>query len=97
MAVCGSTHDSLSAKIAACARAVLNHEGLAEPLRQPLTHQASDDVGRARRGEANDPAHRPRRIGLRPCDARRERDSGSAHCQMEKLAARKFYGDLLNR
>ena len=40
-------HDRLGADIAAGARPVLDNELLAEPLRQPLTHQARDDVGRA--------------------------------------------------
>src|SRR5262249_53886644 len=33
------------------------------------THQASDDVGRAARGDWHDQMHRPRRIGLRPREA----------------------------
>ena len=37
-------------------------------------------------------AHRPRRIGLRPCDARHGRQRGSARGQMQKLSAGKFHG-----
>ena len=32
-------------------RSVLDDEWLAEPLRQPLTHQARDNVGRAASGD----------------------------------------------
>ena len=36
-------------------------------------------------GKADDDAHRPRRIGLRPRDARHGRQRGSARGQMQKL------------
>ena len=49
VAIRGRTHDRLGGDIAAGARPVLDDELLAEPLRQPLTHQARDDVGRAAR------------------------------------------------
>jgi hypothetical protein len=55
---------------------------LAEALGQPLTDQAREDVRRAAPGKADDDAHRPRRIGLRPSDARDGRQHGSARCQM---------------
>ena len=45
-----STHDRLGAYIGAGARSVLDDEWLAEPLRQPVAHQASDDVGPAAGG-----------------------------------------------
>ena len=48
-----------------------------------------------RRRKADDDAHRPRRIGLRPCDTRDGRERGSARCQMQKLPAGKFHGVLL--
>ena len=38
-------------------------------------------------GKADDDAHRPRRIGLRPREARHGRERGSTRCQMQKLAA----------
>ena len=41
-----------------------------------------------RRGKADDEAHRPRRIGLRPCNARGGRESGGTRCQMQKLPSR---------
>ena len=52
IAVGGRTHDRLGADIAAGARPVLDDEWLAEPLRQPLTDQARDDVGRAARRQS---------------------------------------------
>jgi len=66
IAVCGRVHDRLGADIAAAARPVLDDEWLAEPLRQPLTDQAREDVGRAGGRDRHDQTHRPRRVGLRP-------------------------------
>jgi hypothetical protein len=43
----GRTYGGLRSDIAAGTRPVLNDELLAEPLRQPLTHQAREDVERA--------------------------------------------------
>ena len=43
-------------------------------------------------GKADDDAHRPRRIGLRPRSARHGRQRGSTRCQMQKVSAGKFYG-----
>jgi len=60
---------------------------LAEPLRQPLTDQARRDVTCAARGKANDDPHRPRRIRLRPRDARCGRQRGRARCEMQKISA----------
>ena len=42
-------------------------------------------------GKADDDAHRPRRIGLRPRDARDGRERGSARGQMQEYAAGKFH------
>ena len=95
VAVRRRTHDRLGGDIAAGARPVLDDEWLAEPLRQPLTDQAREDVVRAAGGKADDDAHRPRRIGLRPSETRHGRERGSARCQMQKLTARKFHGVLL--
>src|SRR5262249_5762061 len=89
--ICGRSHNCLSADVGASARAVLHHELLAEPLRQPLTDQARDDVGRTGRSERHDDAHRPRRIGLRPRYVRYSRERGSTHCQMQKISAGKFH------
>jgi hypothetical protein len=74
--------------------AVLNNELLAEALRQPLTHQACDDVGCATGGEADDDAHRARRIGLRACDPRDAPQCGGARGQMQKISTGKFHWAL---
>ena len=50
IAVGGRAHDRLGADIAAGTRPVLDDEWLAKPLRQPLTDQAREDVGRAAGG-----------------------------------------------
>src|SRR5262249_50126685 len=86
VAVRWRAHDCLGGYIGCGAGPVLNDKLLAKPLRQPLAYEARDDVGRATTGrEADDDAHRPRRIGLRPCNARDRRQRGSARCQMKKL------------
>src|SRR5262245_22549173 len=71
---------------------VLNDERLAEPLREPLTNETRGDVGRAASQETDNNAHRPRRIGLRPSDARKSRECGSTCRQTQKLSAGKFHG-----
>src|SRR5262249_8756447 len=75
----------------ATARSVLDYERLTEPLRQPLSDQAGRDVVPAARGGRYDQAHRPRRIGLRPSDARHGRKGGSTDGQMQKFPAGEFH------
>ena len=84
VAVGRRAHDRLGGDIAAGTRPVLDDEWLAKPFRQPLADQARDDVAAAR-GKADHQAHRPRRIGLRPREARDGRERGSARGQMQKL------------
>src|SRR6516164_1064445 len=91
MAVGGRTHDRLGADVARSARPVLDDEWLAEALGQPLTDQAREDVGRAAGRKADDDAHRPRRIGLRPCDTRNGRQRGGARGQLQECAAGKSH------
>jgi hypothetical protein len=57
-----------------------------------LAHEARDDVGSLARRKANDPAYRPRRIGLlRPPHARHGREHGSARREMQELSTPKFH------
>ena len=89
-------HHRFGADVGTRARPVLNDEGLAEPFRQPLAHQACGDVGRATGRESDDQSHRPRWICLRSCNSRcRERShSGSgeicksASCERHALCGR---------
>jgi hypothetical protein len=53
--------------------------------------QACDDVSSGACAKADDHAHRPRWIGLRPCDPRNSRRRESAHGQLQKIAAKKFH------
>src|SRR5262249_25009175 len=88
------SHDEFGGDIAAEARPVLNHELLAEALRQPLTREARDNVGRAAGWKSDNKTHRPRRLGLRPCDSRHGRERGSARSQMQDLSTvGKFHFD----
>jgi hypothetical protein len=59
-----------------------------EPLGQPLPYQARSDVGPTARSSADDDAHRPRRIGLRLCDARHGRERDRTRRQMQEFATR---------
>src|SRR5262245_61515984 len=79
----------------AAARPVVDNKLLAKPFRQPLPHQACSYVGAAARSKADDHAHRPRRIGLRPRDARHGWQRGSARGQMQKISAGKFHSTPL--
>src|SRR5258708_1480332 len=72
-------------------RAVLYDERLVKPLGQPLTDQTRDDVCPATGRQADDDAHRPCRVGLRPDDARDDGRCGNARGQMQKLPAGKFH------
>jgi hypothetical protein len=85
----------LGSDIGAGARPVLDDELLAKPLRQRLTQEACDDVGCAAGGEADDDAHRARRIGLRPSDMRHGRERGSACGLMKKLSTVGKFHDVL--
>src|SRR5215475_4207856 len=84
-------HNDFGADIAGGARSVLDDELLAKSLRQYLTYEARDDVRRTTGRKADDDAHRPRRIGLRPSSARHGRERGSARGQMQKISAGKFH------
>src|SRR5262245_50571761 len=95
VAVCGRTNDHLRRDIGASTRPVFDDELLAEPLRQPLTHQARGDVIRTGWSKADHNAHRPRRVGLRSRHPRNGRQRGSARGQMEKISAGKFHDALL--
>jgi hypothetical protein len=59
---------------------------------QPLSDQTRVNIVVARWREANNDAHRPRWIGLRPSEMRDSRERGSARDQMQELATGKFHG-----
>jgi hypothetical protein len=63
----------------------------AELLGELLRHKPREGVGHATRRKGHDRAHRPVRIGLRPCCARHARKHGSARGQMQKFAAGKVH------
>src|SRR6185312_13261500 len=80
------TYDRLSADSAASPGAVVDDEWLAEPLLQPLSHRACEDVARAAGGKSDDDAHRPRWIGLRPSNMRHGGQRGSGTVRPSALA-----------
>src|SRR5262245_14013051 len=96
VAVRRRAHDRFGADIAATAWPVLYDEWLAEPLRQLLTDEARQNVLRAAGGNGDDQAHRPRRIRLRPSDARKDREYGSTCRQTQKLSAGRFHPSLIS-
>src|SRR5262245_49994997 len=81
----------MSSDPSAATRAVFYDELLAESPREPWSDEPRKNVGRAARGRGGDDADRPRRIGLRPSEARYSRERGSARCEMEKISAGKFH------
>src|SRR5262249_1433425 len=72
-------------------RTVLDDEWLTKPLRQPLAHQTRGNVVPTACGKPNNPAHRPRRISLRPRNARHGGQCGSTRGQMQKISTGKFH------
>src|SRR5262249_20268591 len=96
IAVRRGTHDRLGGDSGARTRAVLDNEGLAKTIRQPLTHRACHDVRWSACRKWHDPAHRPRRIIERQRDARHDRECGSACRQMQKISAGKFHDATLH-
>src|SRR5262249_60909566 len=68
--------------IAPRAGPVLDDKLLAEPFRQPLRDEPCTGVEWAASGIADENAHRPRRIGLRPRDARYRWQPSSARAPM---------------
>src|SRR5262249_15268176 len=74
IAVGGSTYDRLCTDVGACSRPVLDDKWLAESLRQPLSDQAREDVGRIASGTRYNNAHSSGGIRLRPSNMR---DPGS--------------------
>jgi hypothetical protein len=56
-----------------------------------LTREARDGVGGLASRKGDDDAHRPRRIGLRPSEARGDRQRGSTRGQMQKSSAETFH------
>src|SRR5262245_42062393 len=93
VAVRRRAHDRFGADIAATAWPVIDHEWLAEPLRQPWSDEARQDVLGAAGGNGDDQAHWPQRIRLRPSDARKDRECASTYRQTQKLSAGKFHFD----
>src|SRR5262244_201729 len=81
----------LHADTAGRAGPVLNDKLLSQMIRQVVADDARDDVVGAAGRKRDDPAHRPRRIGLRPRDARDARQHGSACGKTEKISAGKFH------
>jgi hypothetical protein len=79
------SHDELCADIGACAGLIFNDDGLTEPLRQLLAHEARDDVGRNASGIWDDDVHRTVRIGLRTHAARHSRKGSSERGQTQNV------------
>ena len=73
VAVGRSLRHQIGREIAAGAGLVLDHDGLAETNRQPLTVKPRDDVDRAARRIADDQPDRPVGVGLRLCERRTKR------------------------
>src|SRR5262249_28543552 len=82
----------LDGDIAAGARLVFDHDRLAESLRQPRSHDPRDDIGPAAGRKSDDPAQRPRRIGLRAGATRYGGKGAGGAREIEKSTAGKMHG-----
>src|SRR5215475_15811363 len=76
---------------AVAARTILHHYRLAPARGQTLGKQTGCGIAGAASAKRQYEAHRPRRIGLRPSDARHGRQRGSTGGQMEKGSVGKFH------
>ena len=76
--------------VGARARDVLDVELLSEMFRQFLCKEAGGRIGRTAGTERYDHAHRPRRIGLRPSEARDGRVRNPAPRPTQKIWAGEF-------
>src|SRR5580704_1380552 len=79
------------ADIAARTRHVLDIELLPELLRQLLRDEAGRDIGWTAGRERDDHPHRPRRIGLRPGEARHRREGSGARGQAQESTTRRLH------
>src|SRR5262249_58449398 len=70
---------------------VFEHDGLAKRCFHVFGNRAAHRISSYTRRESHDHSHRPRRIGLRESDARRDRQRGGARGQMQELAAGKVH------
>src|SRR5262249_19308711 len=78
------------ADVAAGTAYIVDIELFSETLRQFLSGEPREDVGRAARRKWHNHAHSSFGIGLRPCNTRHWQ-RGSARGQMQKLSAGKFH------
>jgi len=94
MAVSQRTRDCFGGDSCASTRPVVDYCRLAKSLRQQGAYQPRHSVWRSASSIPNHEAYRPRWIGLRPCNERRERQRGSARSQMQNLpSVGKFHCD----
>ncbi len=91
VAVGRRTDDGLGADIGAAAGPVVDDHRLAEPLGQPLSHQARNEVGGAAGRIGHDPAHRPRRVALRDGRARHDGEGGGDSREAQEFTAWKVH------
>ena len=82
----GADH-GLGADIAAGAGAVFDHEGLPEPLVEPLADQPRRDVDAAAGGKTGNDAHRPGRVILRRGGMRKRRRGEAGGRELQELSA----------
>jgi hypothetical protein len=65
--------------------------GAAAKRKRVPANNVAEFIARRKR---DDPVYRPRRIGVRPCNPRRDRERGSADGQVQKLSAGEFHFSL---
>ena len=82
VAVGDRPNDHLGSNIAGRTRPIVDNKLLGESLRQRLSDQARDNVGRGPTRKADDEAYRSRRITVRPYDAQSNQQCASACGEM---------------
>src|SRR5262249_3303587 len=85
--LCRSAHTDIAVSPAY----VLDVELLAKMLGQLLCDESAEKIGRTAWRIRHDHAHRPRRIGVRPCQARAGRQRSSTRSKLQKISAGKFH------
>src|SRR5262249_15755597 len=74
---------------------LLHDHGVTPPFAHLGRELARQNVSRTARRQRDDHAHWPRRVGLRPRNARYRRQCGNTHCEAEKLpTVGKFHNSL---
>jgi hypothetical protein len=97
VAVRRRVHHRVGGDAARRARTILDHEGLAEPVRKALRKKPRENVAEATGAVADEQADRPHRVIGRQCGAWQRRNGKRARCQVQKSAASKIHVESVQK